>query len=443
MKEIEKKHLMTRSGQMMSVLALSMLMVACGGSSSSTDEEIEEEEEHEHEHAGGRLFYSLSNTSGLAMFDQTVETDQFSTGVVTTSGTDAELVLSKEGLTFAMLDSGAVYIVNAGLDHLEEHDEEEGDEAHEEEGHTHDPESMATELTSGVTMVVATHGYFSAFDGSTSTVIHADEGETETTWMNVEYPTLALSGDHYLTFTADGTDVAIEVVEANGESLETPVTLACTDSAVLTSAQSEEMTQILCDDGTLLTLIAETGDTDIVFTTDSDADSGFNQLTATYAEGNVIAGWNDSSKLLVLTKAHGDHAHSLDVTDEIESDQILSVAATSGSEENVLGVLGDDGRFYALTYHAEEHDVELEDTAAFTVDSQATWAAPDQVLAGEESFLIVNTGNSTLYYADAHDGSSYHVHSEVSDDSLATLSSAVLAHGIEHDHDGDDEDHDH
>lgn len=420
------------------VLAITGALVACGGGSSGSDSDDHEDDhtEEEHEHAGARLIYSLSDDSGLNMYDQTVEeAEAFQTDVVATSVAGATLVLSTSGLTAAVLDNGAVSILDSGLEHLADED-----------GHTHDVSANATSLTSGITAVVATHEYFSAYDGMTSTVIDAETGEAVTAPDSDAYPTLALTGGHFLTFNGIDGGVEMEVVEPDGESLETPVTMTCATGSVLTSAQTEHLTQVLCSNGALLSLIAGEGEAETVFTTVSEADSGLNRLTATASAHDVIAGWNTDSKVLKLFNVAGSDVQSVDVTAGIASSLILDVAALTSDEHDVLGVLGSDGKFFALSFHVEESGAEVENSNAFALASGQTWSAQNKVLADSEAFIVVNTDNQTLYFIDGHEGGDYHLHSSlVGDASLASLSDAVLAHvGESHDEEGHEEEgHDH
>lgn len=422
------------------VLAMAGTLAACGGSDNKSDSDTDDhsdEEHHDEEHTGGRLIYSVSDDSGLNMYDQTAEeADAFSTDVVTTSATDATLVLAKSGLTAAMLDNGAVSIVDAGLEHLADED-----------GHTHEVESTETTLTSGVTQVVATHEYFSAYDGMASTVIDAEDATAVPAPSSDAYPTLALTGGHFLTFT-NGIDGAIdlEVVEANGDSLETPVTLSCASGGITTSAQTEHLTQVLCGNDTLLTLIAEEGETETEFYTDSDSEAGFDSLTATFSENDVIAAWNSTTGAITLTNAHGDQPHSTDVTENVDAESILAVTPVGDHDTEVLGVLAGDGVFTALFYTVEDESVTVESKDTFIINSEATWTSADKLLAGATAFLAVNTEANELYYMDAHDGSDYHVHgSAIANEDLASVSSAVFAFaGGEHEHEDEEgEEHDH
>ncbi len=422
------------------VLAMAGTLAACGGSDNNSDSDTDDhsdEEHHDEEHTGGRLIYSVSDDSGLNMYDQTAEeADAFSTDVVATSATGATLVLAKSGLTAAMLDGGAVSIVDAGLEHLAEED-----------GHTHEVSSEATTLTSGITMVVATHEYFSAIGDMASTVINAEDGTAVTAPSSDAYPTLALTGGHFLTFT-NGIDGAIdlEVVEANGDSLETPVTLSCASGGITTTAQTEHLTQVLCGNDTLLTLIAEEGETETEFYTDSDAEAGFDSLTATFSENDVIAAWNSTTGAITLTNAYGDHPHSTDVTENVDAESILAVTPVGDHDTEVLGVLAGDGVFTALFYTVEDESVTVESKDTFIINSEATWTSADKLLAGATAFLVVNTEANELYYMDAHDGSDYHVHgSAIANEDLASVSSAVFAFaGGEHEHDHEEgEEHDH
>jgi hypothetical protein len=296
-------------------------------------------------------------------------------------------------------------------------------------------------------MVVATHEYFSAYDGMASTVIDAEDGTAVTAPSSDAYPTLALTGGHFLTF-ANGIDGAtdLEVVEANGDSLDTPVTLSCASGGITTSAQTEHLTQVLCGNDTLLTLIAEEGETETEFYTDSDAEAGFDSLTATFSENDVIAAWNSTTGAITLTNAHGDHPHITDVTENVDAESILAVTPVGDHDTEVLGVLAADGVFTALFYMVEDESVTVESKDTFIINSEATWTSADKLLAGATAFLAVNTEANELYYMDAHDGSDYHVHgSAIANEDLASVSSAVFAFaGGEHEHEDEEgEEHDH
>ena len=130
----------------------------------------------------------------------------------------------------------------------------------------------------------------------------------------------------------------------------------------------------------------------------------------------------------------------------MSSPAILDVAALTSDENDVLGVLGSDGRFYALTFHAEGTELEIDDNDKFQLESGQTWSSSDRVLADSEAFIAINTENQTLYFIDGHDEEDYHLHSsESGDENLAELTSAVLAHvQEEHGEEGHDEEgHDH
>ena len=423
------------------ILAMAGTLAACGGSGSSSGNDNDDDNLSEEEHAGGRLIYSVSDDSGLNMYDQTVESDEaYSTDVVATSATGATLVLAKSGLTAAMLDGGAVSIVDSGLEHLAEED-----------GHTHDVTLTDTTLTSGATQVVATHEYFSAYDGSTSTVLNADDGAVVTTWNSVDYPTLALSGGHYLTFTDIDGSITVEVKEADGESLATPVSATC-NGDISATAQTEYLTQILCSDDSLLSVVTDEGETNTSFTivTDTSATvADLTNLTATHSTYNVIAGWSTETNKLVLSKAHSDHVDTVDISSELVADGIITVAAPTSDESEALGVLGTGGRFIALFYHAEGEELSVEDNSTFELDTSIDWSASDLLLADSEAFIGINSANNTLFFIDGHDGESYHLHSSAEGSSdLRVLASAVLTHvQTEHEHEEEDheegEEHDH
>ncbi len=423
------------------VLAMAGTLAGCGGSDNNSDSDTDDhsdEEHHDEEHTGGRLIYSVSDDSGLNMYDQTAEeADAFSTDVVATSATGATLVLAKSGLTAAMLDNGAVSIVDSGLEHLAEED-----------GHTHEVTLTETALTSGATQVVATHEYFSAFDGSTSTVLNAEDGAVVTTWNSVDYPTLALSGGHYLTFNDIDGSITVEVKEADGESLATPVSATC-NGDISATAQTEYLTQILCSDDSLLSVVADEGETDTSFAivTDTSATvADLTNLTATHSTYDVIAGWSTEANKLVLSKAHSDHVDTVDISSELVADGIITVAAPTGDESEVLGVLGTGGRFIALFYHAEGEELSVEDSSAFELDTSIDWSASDLLLTDSEAFIGINTANNTLFFIDGHYGASYHLHSSAEGSSdLRVLASAVLTHvQTEHEHDDEvGEEHDH
>ena len=419
------------------VIAAAGALTACGGGSSSSDND-HNDDDHSEEHAGGRLIYSVSNDSGLNMYDQTAEPDAaYSTDVITTSAVSAELVLAWSGLTAAILDNGAVSIIDAGLEHLADED-----------GHTDDVKASATTLSSGITTIVATHEYFSAYDGSTSTVLNTEDGAVVTTWTSVDYPTLALAGGHYLTFTDIDGSITIEVKEANGESLAAPVSATC-NGDITATAQTEHLTQILCSNDSLLSVIAAEGETDTSFTITTDTSTtvaDLTNLTATFSTYDVIAGWSTEANKLVLSKAHSDHVDTADISSELVADGIITVAAPSSDESEALGVLGTSGRFLALFYHAEGEELTIEGSSKFDLDTSISWSASDLLLADSEAFIAVNLAGNTLFFIDGHDGESYHLHSSAEGSSdLSALASAVLAHAQDdHDHDEDhDDEHDH
>ena len=126
---------------------LALTLSACGGDSSSDSSD----NDHNHDHAeGGRLIYSLSGSADtLKMFDQTVASEQFTSTTVAT-GADAQLVLSNDGVTLAMLNGSDLSIVSSGLEHM-----------HGEDAHAHAVATLTAAHIADVAQVVATTDHFS------------------------------------------------------------------------------------------------------------------------------------------------------------------------------------------------------------------------------------------------------------------------------------------
>src|SRR5690554_728354 len=97
------------------IVLFAMSLTACGGSNKDHDDD---HHHHEHAHHGGRLIYSLaSQNDTLRMFDQTVENNHF-TSTNVSANANAQLVLSNDGLTIAMLEGGNLSVVSSGLEHM-------------------------------------------------------------------------------------------------------------------------------------------------------------------------------------------------------------------------------------------------------------------------------------------------------------------------------------
>ena len=422
------------------VLAMASALAACGGESGGSDDDSDTAEE-EHDHEGGRLLYSVGNASGISLYDQTNEEAPFTETAITTSEVGVDIVLASSGLTAAMIDSGTLYLIDSGLEHHD--DEEESNEA--EEAHNESPSKEAVTLEGTVTDLVATHEYISVVNGANSSVINPEDGSVVASFSDVAHPTLALSGGHYLIFEDIDSMTDITVVEDDQSPLDPSVSGSCA-SGVQATAQTEHLTQVLCGNGTLLSFVAQEGETDTSFTLSQTENSGLENLVATASEYDVIAGWAADAPKLTLFKISEASVVSADVTSEVSLPAILDVAALTSDENDVLGVLGSDGRFYALTFHAEGTELEIDDNDKFQLESGQTWSSSNRVLADSEAFIAINTENQTLYFIDGHDEEDYHLHSsESGDENLAELTSAVLAHvQEEHGEEGHDEEgHDH
>ena len=414
-------------------LAVAGALTACGGDDSgdNIDPEIEEEE---HEHAGSRLIYTVTDESGVFLFEEAES--EFSKTDVTTSTTGATLVLATSKMTAALLDNGAVSIVDAGIEHHEEEGAEEAaaEEEHSEEEHE-DVTATATVLTS-ITQIVATHEYFSAFDGMDSHVIDAETGSEITAPSSDAYPILALSGGHFLTFNAAETGINVTVTEEDGTALTTPAAWNC-DGNIAATAQTEILTQVLCSNGNLLTLVAEEGATDTTFNSESAADTDFTALTPATSGDDVIAAWSTSGEL-TLTLGMGDHTHTVDVSDNVTSTNFIGVATLAEEGSNVFGVLGTDGVFTGVYYAIEGHAITYASKDAFVIDADATWESDDALYASDISFFAFNSSDNRLYLIDGHEDGDLHVHTSISDSALSNVASAVFAFagegGDEHAH---------
>lgn len=446
------------------LLTLSGTLAACGGSNddSSTDQ-------HDHEHAdGGRLIYSITGANDtLKMFDQTVSSNPF-TATAVAAQADAQLVLSNDGVTLAMLEGSQLRVISSGLEHMSYAD-----------AHAHDVKELSTSAMENVAQVVATTDHFSVrkSDGSGMLLEAADGAEvTGLSWSDIVYPTLALHGDHYLKFTEAAGGVNISVVD--DKDVTENIVLRSSDPAatsalfcpteVKDTAQTDAFTVVLCGDNTMRWLISheqEDGSVQYVsqkynwITADEqigvmvqggnlEAISDISHLTKTNSEHNAVVAWsNTSTKALWIMFAHGDHPHRTNLTDQIDSTSILSVSASTSHEHDVFAVLGNDSKMAVMSYQttADGHNLELSGTPdKFSVASDKTWGSSDKLLAAGSSFFVIHKATGALYNIDSH-GDSYHVHGDPQiNHDLSNISSAVFAHAIEAEHSDDDHDgHDH
>lgn len=459
---------------------LALTLSACGGSSSNDDDD---DHDHDHVHAeGGRLIYSLSGSADtLKMFDQTVTSEQFTSTTVAT-GADAQLVLSNDGVTLAMLNGSDLSIVSSGLEHM-----------HGEDAHTHDVEALTAAPIAGVAQVVATTDHFSVLkNDGTGLLLEAADGEIVSGLNlpnNLVYPALALQGGQFMTFTANSVTPAntdITVVNADGttgsggliwvrphEGGYFAESMTCADGVEQT-AQTDNFTLILCGDGTLRWLIsgyvtvdghpAGVGETLHVtqrypatetrregaigeVTTGS---TGFIEnitgLTKTNHEHSVIAAW--SADQLWLVNAHSDHPHRGDLVSITGENFGDIIAVTTTTEDDAIALLSNSGKLAVSRFDVNDSsnpvatgETEREQLGA----AGAVWNTNNShLLAGAYEFLVVNSATGTLYEVDAHSAEDdYHLHSTTASSNLNNAFSAVFAHAAEEEHADDDHDHDH
>lgn len=465
------------------VLAISGALVACGGSSSKKDEH---DHQHDHAHHGGRLIYSVAGANDtLKMYDQTVSNNRF-TSTTVSANANAQLVLSNDGLTLALLDGSDLRVISSGLQHA---------------GHTHSVESLSDSPITNVTKVIATTDHFSLLKSNGESVLIEAEDGVEVTGLalqtNAVYPTLALKGGQYMTFT-DSTTTAghtdITVINADGTTGDNGLiwvrpndggyfteSFSCADG-VNDTAQTDNFTVVLCGDGTLRWLISgyvapeshphagqtihvtqrypevlDTNDNSIVIrregaigeVTAGGAALGFIEnitgLTKTHHDGNVIAAW--SADQLWLVNSHNDHPHRGNLADITGDNFGDIIAAAATTDDNAIAVLSNSGKLAVSRFDVNSSSNPIA-TGSVEREQLGTagqaWSTNNaHLLAGAYEFLIVNRTTGTLYQVDAHDAEDdYHLHGTYPDASLQNAHSMVFAHAIDDDHD-DDHEHDH
>ena len=449
------------------IVLFAMSLTACGGSNKDHDDD---HHHHEHAHHGGRLIYSLaSQNDTLKMFDQTVENNHF-TSTTVSANANAQLVLSNDGLTIAMLEGGNLSMVSSGLEHLN------GDHAH-----THDVSSISPSYAN-VTQVVATGEYFSTLEsGGLSRLIRSDNKTDEVVFQQAVYPTLTLAGGDFLHFEEDGSDITMTVTRANGSTENEGLiwlrpnkdgymtkSISCVDG-VTSTAQTEDFTLILCGDGSLRWLISgydapeghpQAGKTLHVtqrYPATQDRREGaigevtagatgfienITGLTATHHDDNVIAAW--SKDQLWLINAHNDHPHRgslIDITGQ-NFGNIIAVAATT--DDDALAILSDQGTVAISRFEVNSSSNPV---ATGTPVLEGLFipkpGKQSQLVAGANSFFVAAQGDSMgqLFQLDFHgEGGEYHLHGTQQNVELKDFSNLVFAHMLKADH---DHDHDH
>ncbi len=456
---------------------LALTLSACGGDSSSDSSD----NDHNHDHAeGGRLIYSLSGSADtLKMFDQTVTSEQFTSTTVAT-GADAQLVLSNDGVTLAMLNGSDLSIVSSGLEHM-----------HGEDAHAHAVATLTAAHIADVAQVVATTDHFSVLknDGS-GLLLEAADGEVVSGLNlpnNLVYPALALQGGQFMTFTANAVTPAntdITVVNADGTTGTDGLiwvrphdggyfaeSMTCADGVEQT-AQTENFTLILCGDGTLRWLISgyvtidghpqgagetlhvtqrypatETrreGAVGEVTTGSTGFIENITGLTKTNHEHSVIAAW--SADQLWLVNAHSDHPHRGDLVSVTGENFGDIIAVTTTTEDDAIALLSNSGKLAVSRFDVDDSsnpvatgETEREQLGA----AGAVWnTSNSHLLAGAFEFLVVNSATGTLYEVDTHSAEGdYHLHSTTANSNLNNAFSAVFAHVAEEEHADDDHDH--
>jgi len=464
------------------VLAMAGLLTACGGSNNDSSGSDSHDHDHDHAEAGGRLIYSLSgNDDTLKMFDQTVSSKKI-TGTAVAAKADAQLVLSNDGITLAMLEGSDLRIISSGLEHMTYADP-----------HPHDVETLSAAAITNVDKVVATTDHFSVLktDGTGLLLEAADGSEISgLSWSDIVYPTLALHGGQYLTFTANATTPAntdISVINADGSSGTNGLiwvrpndggyfakSLTCTNG-VNDAAQTEDFTVILCGDGTLRWLISDyetpvghpagdgvtihvsqrypattdrrEGETGEVTTGTTGFIENITHLTKTHHDDDVIAAW--SADQVWMVNGHGDHPHRGNISTIVGADfgNIIALAATT--DDDALAVLSDSGKIAVSRFEVKSSSnpvlkgsVEREQLGA----EGNSWSSTNaKLLSGPYAFMIANSATQKLYQFDTHSAEDdYHLHTTYNDAAPSSISSAVFAHAIEAEHSDDDHDgHDH
>lgn len=459
---------------LLTLTAFSML-VACGGKNKDI-----EEKQHEHAHTdavGGRLLYSTDVADTLKVYDQTLQpTPQFNTTTVATLA-KVQLTLATDGLTVAMLEGADLSVVNSGLAHL-----------HGEHAHSHPVSLSAAPAIANVQQVVATGEYFSILSTTgSSTLLNSDGTATDQQWPNVVYPTLALAGGDFLTFTQSGDDVDLTVVDAQGSSgTEGRIFLRPNDDGYLAqsiscaggirqAAQTENLTLIACEDGSLRWLISgyeapdahpQAGKTihvtqrypatvdvnnnevrpagavgEVVAGSTKFIGDILNVLAASF-EDNLIAAW--SADQLWLISAHGDHPHQGDLSALMRTDFGNAIALAANSHD-ALAVLSDQGNVAITRYAIQNHKPQ-----AIGAVTQVSWPLNGEtfnseravLLSGDNAFFMLHPATASLFEFDAHsDEEDYHLHRKDTHSDLKSAQSAVFAY-IKEQHDEHTEDHD-
>jgi hypothetical protein len=461
------------------VLALGSTLAACGGSSSDNSPAppppvAAPPPAAPAPLAGGRLIYSLDGVNDtLKMFDETVASNRF-TGTTVSAVAGAQLVLSNDGLTLAMLEGDSLSVVSAGLEHLED-----------DTPRTEAPRIESAAPISSVSMVVATMDHFSVLraDGTGLLLEAADGEETGDVWTDLVYPTLALDGGQFLIFTANAVnpaDTDLTVVNADGSTGENGLiwmrpnatgffaeSLTCADGVEETT-QTERFTVALCGDGTLRWLasgwLAPPGHPAAGQTihasqrypetanrregADGELPAGgsafienISGLAMTRSEENVIAAW--AGDQLWLVNLHSDHTHRLLVNPSLpENTNIIAVAAAT--VDDAVTVLSDTGVASTFRFMINASaNPEVIDGMFYLEQlgsASANWTAErSHMVAGPYDFYVINRDTGTLYHIDSHDpDDEYHLHATLTQSDLGDAFSAVFAHVIEdghgHDH---------
>jgi len=388
-----------------------LLLSACiDDDNDSSDHAHDSHEDHAHS-----LMITQANTDALSVLE---EGEAESLGE-TAAANGATLLLSNTGEQAAIVTAGTVQFVAT------HHEEEEGEEAHDEEEHEL-PEVSALSISGSGVKVANSNGHFSVLASGTTQFVPYEALEEENpaaeevSYSVAEtYPALLLHEDEthgMLTLVFDGTNAtAYEVATATADT---------TCATVNSTAHVGEFAVVSCDTKTFSVKVVENGDEHEAQITTI---TGVSTAVEWKSYAGVFVGLGADNKFYVLEEENealvlegtAFDAPAGMCTWGIDS-QAADVFALTAAE---LKVLGHDGT----------------ESAGLALDESTGQTCEDLTIAtASQAVFVLDNATPKLYEIDKEEGAAlYHIHGR-EDLSVNDVASAISFHEV-----GEEAAHDH
>lgn len=393
-----------------------LALTACGGSknnnnnnndSTSSIDDNDNSAVHKHEYS---ILVAQKNTSTLSLLEEG-ELEALDDAA---AGNGATLVLSDSGAYAATFTNNTVNFVH-GL---------------------HEEAHVLDYSLTGI-KVITTDGHFAVLDTGTTTFIEYDElgndtpatEDTSALSVTETYPALMIDEEHELVMVFDGTDAKFyeDTTEKDSFTCATPTSHGQTDKLVVIS----------CGAGALA-LIIEENTAGHTFKSSELTLDGTSSKYIWRAEGHVIVGFEPDTSNYAIVEFDGispEVAQGSDTSTSAIERTICDIKLDSEEQDVLVLGAGDTTNAGDKLVVLNHEGKTLKDV---TLNELSNTACNGLIMASASNrAVIINNGAQKAYDIDAHQGDSYHIHSEY-DLLVGDITDVVIFHGKDEDEDGHD-----